>query len=144
MYLADTPLRELAARAAEEGVGLIDYFNLVRSTVIQQLLLAASVNDRAATASLSGRAVDVLREIGRLTGEIQRIGNLTINNNTAVFLNSPAFAQLQEMLIGRLAGFPEALAAVVDGLHELEESQPTEPARAMLTLPAVGGMNVAA
>src|SRR5271170_7944799 len=31
-YLADIPLAELAARAAKEGVGLLDYFGLIPST----------------------------------------------------------------------------------------------------------------
>jgi hypothetical protein len=33
-YLADVPLAELAARAAKEGLGLLDYFGLIRSTLI--------------------------------------------------------------------------------------------------------------
>jgi hypothetical protein len=38
--LADVPLAELAARAAKEGLSLIEYFSLVRSTVVQQMLVA--------------------------------------------------------------------------------------------------------
>jgi hypothetical protein len=72
--LADVPLAELSARAAKEGVSLLDYFSLVRNTVIDQMLIASGANDGSRTAVLAGRAVEVLREIGRLSGELSKIG----------------------------------------------------------------------
>lgn len=121
MLVADVPLKELADRAAEEGLSLIDYLGIVRTTVLNQLLGAASVNDRHGTASLAGRATDVLREIGKLTGEILRSAPVSnVTNNTMVFMSSPAFANLERMLIERLAPHPEALRAVLDGLQALE------------------------
>jgi hypothetical protein len=69
-YLADIPLQELAERAAKEGVSPLDYFSLVRNTVISQMLIASGANDGNRTAVLAGRAVEVLREIGRLSGEL--------------------------------------------------------------------------
>jgi hypothetical protein len=125
-YLADVPIREVARRAAEEGTSLLDYFGLVRSTVFRQLLLAASVNDGYRVQALAARAIDVLREMGRLTGELTHLGSITNVNNTAIFVNSPAFAELQSMLVERLAGHPEALAAVIDGLRKLEERSAPE------------------
>jgi hypothetical protein len=103
-YLADVPLKEVAKRAAEEGDSLLDYFNLVRSTVLRQMLLAASVNDGHRVASLATRATEVLREIGKLTGELMRLAPITSVNNTAIFVNSPIFAELQSMLVDKLAG----------------------------------------
>jgi hypothetical protein len=44
-YLADIPLTELAERANKESLSLIDYLALVRSTVLQQMLVASGVND---------------------------------------------------------------------------------------------------
>ncbi len=138
MLIADTPMRELADRAAEEGVSLIDYLGIVRSTVMSQLLAAAAVNDRHATAVLAGRSVEVLRELGRFTGEILKsapVGNIT--NNTMIFMASPAFANLERMLIERLTPHPEALKAVLEGLQSLQggpdNSPPMPP---MITLPA--------
>ncbi len=119
-YLADVPLKEVAKRAAEEGDSLLDYFNLVRSTVPRQMLLAASVNDGHRVASLATRATEVLREIGRLTGELLRLAPITNVNNTAIFVNSPIFAELQQMLIEKLRDHPVALEAVILGLQELE------------------------
>jgi hypothetical protein len=129
-YLADIPITELAERATAERMSLIDYFALLRSTVIQQMLVAAGVNDGYRTAVLAGRATDILREIGRITGELSSINSLTINNSTAVFTSSPAFVRLEEMLIARLHPYPEALAAVVGGLRELDSDGPADAAEA--------------
>jgi len=146
VYLADVPLSEVAERAAKEGGSLLNYLSLVRTTVFQQLLLASSVNDGNRVAVLAGRATEVLREIGRVTGELSAIGSLTVNNNTAVFVNSPAFAQLEEMLLDKLRPFPDALRAVVSGLRELEghDEPPDGPGHPMITIPPAGGNGASA
>lgn len=119
--IADLPMKELARQAAEEGVSLIDYFKVIREVLMRQLLTAASSGDRIGTASLSGRAIECLKELGRVTGEISNIAtSFTVNNNTVQFIGSPEFSRLESMLIEKLAPFPAALAAVVDGLRELD------------------------
>ena len=125
-YLADIPLAELAARAAKEGVGLLDYFGLIRSTVIQQMLVASGVNDGHRVATLAGRAVEVLRELGRLSGELRDVATHQTTINNVTIMNSPIFVDLQAMLIERLAPYPEALERVVDGLRELEGQARTQ------------------
>lgn len=124
LHLADIPLAEAAARAAEEGVALIDYLGLIRSALLQQVRLAASVNDRHGLAIVSGRALECLREIGKLTGELKGFGPRTVINQQVNFMASPAFAQVQQCLIRALAPHPEALAAVVAALQELEAAAP--------------------
>ena len=42
MLVADVPLKELADRAAREGVSLLDYFAVIRSTLMSQMIAAAS------------------------------------------------------------------------------------------------------
>ena len=126
-YLADIPLQEMLARAADEGVSLLDFFKIVRATLMKQFQLAASVNDRRAVASLAGRLNETLDLIGKLTGEMLRLSPGTVVNNTAVFVNSPMFTDLQSMLVRKLAGYPEALSCVVEGLQELEAK--VSPAR---------------
>jgi hypothetical protein len=118
--LAEVPLAELVSRAADEGVSLLDYYRIVRATLMKQFQLAASVNDRRAVAALAGRLNEVLLSIGGVTGEMLKLAPATIVNNTAVFIQSPAFADLQSMLLQRLAPFPDALTEVVTGLLELE------------------------
>jgi hypothetical protein len=138
LLVADVPLKELADKAAAEGVSLLEYFSVVRSTVLSQMIAAASMNDRHGTATLAGRATEVLREIGKLTGEILRsapIGNVT---NNFVLMASPQFVALERMLVEKLAPHPEALRAVLEGLRDLEgddaSSVPTIDLPAMRTL----------
>lgn len=120
LLLADVPIAEAAARAAEEGVSLLDYLHLVRSALLQQVRLAASVNDRHGLAAVSGKALICLREIARLTGELKGIGPKTVINTQINFMASPAFAALQQTLIKALQPYPEAMAAVVGALQEIE------------------------
>jgi hypothetical protein len=119
-YLADVPLAELVSRAADEGVSLLDYYRIVRGTLMKQFQLAASVNDRRAVAALAGRLNEVLISLGGITGEMLKLAPTSITNNTAVFIQSPMFADLQAMLLQRLSPFPDALTEVVAGLMELE------------------------
>ena len=80
---------------------------------------------------VAGRAVDILESIGKLTGELRQLAPQSITNNTAIFVNSPIFAELQSMLIERLAPYPAALTAVVQGLHELEDRSAEGPANGL-------------
>jgi hypothetical protein len=124
--MADVPLREIAERARREGMSLLDYYGIVRGTVFKQLVAAGSINDRPAVATLAGRAVDILESIGKLTGELRQLAPQSVTNNTAVFINSSVFTELQSMLISRLAPHPQALSAVIDGLRELEDRSTPE------------------
>ncbi len=126
--IADVPMAELAERANAEGTSLLDNLAIVRMTVMESMIEAASAKDRKATASLAGRATEVLGEIGRLTGEILRSGTVTnVTQNVAVFMASPAYSNLEAMLIRRLQPHPDALRAVLEGLAELQSSPPPEP-----------------
>jgi hypothetical protein len=122
-YIVETPIKELAQRAATEGVTLLDHFTIVRGILLQQFQLAASVGDRNATAMLAGKLIEVLREIGKVTGELSSmaVNNLTINNTTTI-LNSPIFATLQANLLTALAPFPDARAAVVTALRNIDQA----------------------
>jgi hypothetical protein len=141
-YLAEVPLSEMLARAADEGVSLLDFFKIVRGTLMKQFQLAASVNDRKAVASLAGKLNETLNMIGNITGEMLRLSPGTVVNNTAVFVNSPAFVDLQSMLVRKLSGYPEALSAVVEGLQELEASAvPSAQMPLTIDAVAVGGVN---
>ena len=121
-YLADVPLQQLLTRAADEGISLLDFLRIVRGTLMKQFQLAASANDRRAVAALAGKLNETLNLIGNLTGEMLKLSPTSIVKNTAVFVNSPVFTDLQSMLVRKLVGHPEALSAVVEGLQELEAS----------------------
>jgi hypothetical protein len=127
-YLAAVPLKELAAKAVSEGMSLIEYLSIVRTTLLRQFQLAATLNDRHGTAVLAGRLTEVLREIGKLTGELGVMANsLTINGNVNV-LNSPVIANLQASMLRALGPYPDARAAVVDALRRMDaETVPSSP-----------------
>src|SRR3982074_156109 len=50
-YITEIPIKELAQRAANEGVSLMDYFGIVRGVLLQQFQLAASVTTSMALRS---------------------------------------------------------------------------------------------
>jgi hypothetical protein len=144
-YLADVSISEIAEKAAREGGSVLNYLSLVRTTLFNQLLLAAAANDSYRTAVLAGKAIDALREIAKLTGELSQLSSLHVTNNTSIaYVNSPAFARLEEMLLDRLRAYPDALRAVVEGLRQLQgdegasdgEGRPGPP---LLDLNANGG-----
>lgn len=125
-YLAAVPMKDLAAKAAEEGISVLAYFSIMRATLMKQFQLAASLNDRNATATLSGRLTEVLRAIGSISGEMGSMAANSITINNVSIMNSPVFANLQANLLHALAPFPEARAAVVNALRQMDES--SEPA----------------
>jgi len=51
-YLAAVPLRELAEKAAAEGLSILQYLSLTRGILVKQMQLASSVNDHHATSAL--------------------------------------------------------------------------------------------
>jgi hypothetical protein len=133
-YLAGIPMKELAEKAATEGVSVLEYFSIIRATLMQQFQLAASVNDKHATATLAGRLTEVLRAIGQISGEMGNLAanSITIHNTT--IMNSPVFASLQANLLQALAPFPDARAAVVTALRQMDE-QITPPMKTIEHLP---------
>lgn len=108
---------ELATRAAEEGLSLLDHVAMVRSALMSRFLTAAESDDRMGTAHVGGRLIDCLRLTAQLTGDLQRATAGTTNN--IAIINSPFVADLQSMLLRTLAPFPEARRAVLEGLEEL-------------------------
>jgi hypothetical protein len=134
--LVDIPLKQLATKAAQENGDLLGYLALVRSTVLRESLGAAADHDRTGTAALAGRATEILTKIGQITGEAMRLLPMSITNNTVIF-NSPQFAQLETMLIERLAKYPDALREVVDGLHQLEAEAAPEGALPVIASPTM-------
>lgn len=110
---------ELAERAADEGMTLLEYLSMMRNALMARFLAASEADDRQGTALLSGRLLECLRTIAKLTGELQSTG-ATVTNNTLI-LGSPLMADLQQMLVTRLRPYPEASRAVMEGLAELSD-----------------------
>jgi hypothetical protein len=124
VYLADVDLKGLADRANAESLSLLDYLAIIRSTLLQQMQMAAGLNDRSATAALAGRLNETLKLLASLTGELLRLNPHTVNHNVTVFMSSPLYIELEQMLIATLSDHPDALARVVDGLRALSDRAP--------------------
>jgi hypothetical protein len=85
---------ELLNAAAEESRSVLEYLKIARGVIFNQFLTAAEAGDRNSVSTVGGRLIDVLRELGRLTGELREVSGLTINQNTINVFGSPEFAAL--------------------------------------------------
>jgi hypothetical protein len=143
VYLCDVDLKAVAERANAESLSLLDYLAIVRSTLLQQMQMAAGLNDRSGTAALAGRLNETLKLLASLTGELLRLNPVNITHNTAVFLSSPLYVELERMLIDTLSDHPDVLSKVVNGLRELEQRAPApeHPATALAGSPMLREIN---
>jgi hypothetical protein len=122
-------IAKLAERAAEEDRSLLDYLSILRSELLH-LFLAAK--DRGLTfdaASIAQRLLNVLEAIGRLNGQLRQAGitvNVanSVNSWPTVVLNDPQIIKMQSAIIRALSPFPEARAAVVAALRDLDAQTP--------------------
>ncbi|MCW2285692.1 hypothetical protein M2323_001986 [Rhodoblastus acidophilus] len=117
----DVKAEQLAEQAHEKSMGLLDSFDHMRARLFRSFDAACDAGDRSGQGVIAGRLLEVLREIGKLTGEIRQLapGGVSVTNNIAV-LSNPAVAELQAVIIRELAPFPEARAAVITGLRQFE------------------------
>jgi hypothetical protein len=85
--------------------------------------LLAEKNDAHGVALVSARIIHVLRDIGKLTGEIREFTASTIINvtNSAVILNSPPFSDLQAGLLEVCSRHPEARGDILGLINRLDE-----------------------
>ena len=114
-------LEELANKAAEEGKSLFDYLAIARSVLFNQFLLAAEIGDRSGVATIAGRLLECLREVGRLTGDLRDASATTTNNTLNVnIIASPEFVALQSGLLGIARAHPGARADIVTLLRSLD------------------------
>lgn len=118
--VADVPIEELAQRARDTDGSLLDHFAIIRMTLMQQMLAAATCNDRHATAALARAATEVSREIGKLSGEIQRLNPGVTINTTVAIMNSPVFHELETGLIAIARQHPDAKDDIVGLVRRLK------------------------
>jgi hypothetical protein len=139
-YLAGPgALEHLAERLAESGESVIDYLKLCRTVLTAQLSAMAEAGDGRGAAMVAGQLTRTCESIARVTGELSDLARSTtfnITNNLAVLAESPAFMQVQAALLRALAPYPEARAAVVNALRELDETAPAATPTAAKALPS--------
>jgi hypothetical protein len=114
-------LAALVERANAENMSSLEYFAIDRSQLMDGFLACADAADVWGMTSLGARLFETLREIGKRTGEIQRISGVTINNdNRSIILQSPVIAEIEAALITTLAPYPAARIAVIAALRKIE------------------------
>ncbi len=119
--IGPSTLEQARERAAAEGGSVVDYFAITRSILVGQLLKQDEANSAQGVATVAGRLVEVLRELGKISGEIQRntAPSTVINNNIGISA-APAFPDLMRGLLHISRAHPEARAdiiALVDRLN---------------------------
>jgi hypothetical protein len=116
-------LSELANKAAVEGDSVLDHLRMIRTVLTGQLAAASEAGDGRLAAHISSKLVDTLQAIARITGELGELARSTINvtNNVAVLQDSPAFLRIQASMLRALGPYPDARAAVVNALRELDQ-----------------------
>ncbi|MGO8739262.1 hypothetical protein [Rhodoblastus sp.] len=131
-------LAQLAEVAAEESQSILDYFSILRSALFSMFDKLAEKGDHAAASAVSARLVEVLKEIGRLTGQISTIAAATtihLQNNYAV-VNSAPFADLQTGLLEVCARHPAARADIIELIERLDAKYSAAPSSPMKTISA--------
>lgn len=135
-------LRELADRAAEEGLSLLEYIGMVRSTVLRQFFAAGEASDRAGVGLLAGRLSELFRLQGQFTGELASslVTNTTVNNFH--FTTDPAFRQLMMDVAEALEPYPQARRAVFARFAALEGDDRPDSRMQPVTLDVPAGVPV--
>jgi hypothetical protein len=135
-YMAGVPIAELAQLAASEGVSVLSYLSLVRSILMQQFQLCASVNNANGVAVLGGRLNEILRSIGTISGEMSEVAarSVTFNGSTINITNHPEIATLQAKILEALEPFPSAAQAVVAALRAFDAASAPSAVPLMKTI----------
>jgi len=127
-YLAGAAtIAELKERAAKEGGSVLDYLGVLRSILMGAITANAEAQSAFTLAALSGRLVEVLREIGKLTGEIERLNpGVTVNNNIAI-MSDPRMIDLQSGLLTIARQHPAVRADIIALLRGLDAKDGEAP-----------------
>jgi hypothetical protein len=110
----------LASRVAEESESVFDHFRTVRSGLYDLFQKSLEAADGQTGAMLSGRLLECLNSMARLTGQLATSPLIQHNTTTINNLNlrqNPELVQLKADLIRVLSRHPAALADVI---HEFE------------------------
>jgi hypothetical protein len=136
-------VEELATAAADESRGLLEQLQIVRSVLLSQFLTAAEAGDRTSVALISGRLIESLRELGKLSGELREVSGINITQNVVTLFASPEFTRLQTGLLSVCRSHPAARADIVALLRSLDAAPSTGLVGA-LPGPSASGLEKAA
>jgi hypothetical protein len=126
-YIAGTGATkdQLEEIVADESLGLIDHYRIVRGALYKGFSAASELADGNSMALLAGRLHENFRDCGRLTGELQRGPLLNIQNNVLV---SPDYSRTIARIVSAVAPYPEAREAVIAALRDIDAGSASTPA----------------
>ncbi len=116
---------QLEQFVADESLGLIDHYRIVRGALYKGFTAAVELGDGNFLALLAGRLHENFRDCGRLTGELQRGPLLNIQNNVLV---NPDYTRAIARIVSAVAPYPEAREAVIAALRDLDAESASGPA----------------
>ena len=116
---------QLEAIVADESLALVDHYRIVRGGLYKGFGAASEIGDGNALALLAGRLHENLRDCARLTGELQQGPLLNVQNNVSV---GPDYARAIAVIVSAVAPYPEARAAVIAALRDLDAASASVPA----------------
>jgi hypothetical protein len=92
-------IEALREKAASEKGSILDYLTTLRSILMGAVTASAEAGSATTLANLTGRLVEVLREIGKLTGAIERLNpGVNVTTNIAIMAD-PRMIELQSGLL---------------------------------------------
>jgi hypothetical protein len=98
-----------------ESQSLLMHLVAIRGRLLHTMDIAEECGDGMMVSKLAGAIHKNLELTGRLLGDLN-VGSTTTNN----ILVAPQYVELRIALMGALAAFPDAKAAVAAALHKLE------------------------
>jgi hypothetical protein len=116
---------QLEQFVADESLGLIDHYRIVRGALYKGFTAAVELGDGNFLSLLAGRLHENFRDCGRLTGELQRGPLLNIQNNVLV---NPDYTRAIARIVSAVAPYPEAREAVIAALRDLDAESASGPA----------------
>jgi hypothetical protein len=124
-YLAGpVQLQDLAAKAADTGSSVLDHLHAVRTILMGHLANATEAGDGRGAAYIAGRLTATLETIAKISGELGDLARTTnfniVTTNIAVLTEHPAFMRAQAAILRALGPHPDARAAVVAALRDLD------------------------
>ena len=125
----------LAEKATAEGDSVLDYLKMVRSTLVAQLAAVTEAGDARSATYVAGQLTRTLEVYARVTGEVGQLAQTLNVTNVAVLGEHPEFLRVQAALLRALGPFPDARAAVVSALRELDETAPVANSGRLVALP---------
>jgi hypothetical protein len=99
----------------------------LKSIAMNQVITRAEAGDSYGVSVSISRACEVLRDVGRLTGEIRQIAGISITNNNLTLVANPQFVLLVEGLIGITREHAEVRTAILTLLGTLDAAETAPP-----------------